>query len=122
LAAPISDLALLEELERSAFEFFWNEACPGNGLIRDRVHAEGGGSRGKASMGATGFGLTALAIGYERQYRARPEIERRVAETLDFLLHRAPHEHGFLYHFADEASGGRYKQSEVSPIDTAILL
>jgi hypothetical protein len=121
-ADPISDLALLEELERSAFEFFWNEACPGSGLIRDRVHAEGGGSRGKASMAATGFGLAALAIGYERQYQARPEIERRVVETLDFLLHRAPNEHGFLYHFAEEASGGRYKQSEVSPIDTAILL
>ena len=119
---PRSDLALLEELERRAFEFFWNEANPTTGLILDRVRADGGGVRGKASMAATGFGLTALAIGCERHYRARHQIERRVAQTLDFLLDRAPHEHGFLYHFVDETSGRRYKLSEFSPIDTAILL
>lgn len=117
-----SDLALLDEMERSAFEFFWNEANPSTGLVIDRVRADGGGARIKASMAATGFGLAALAIGYERQYRARPEVEQRVADTLNFLVHRAPNEHGFLYHFVDETSGARYKLSEVSPIDTAILL
>jgi hypothetical protein len=118
----ISDPALLEELERTAFEFFWNEANPETGLVLDRGRADGGGPRRKASIAASGFGLTALAIGCERGYRPRPEIERRVALTVSFLAHRAPTEHGFLYHFVDENTGGRHAVSELSPIDMAILL
>ena len=116
------DAALLEELERAAFEFFWNEASSESGLVLDRARADGGSPRRKASIAATGFGLTALAIGCERQYRPRPEIEQRVALTLRFLAHVAPTEHGFLYHFVDETTGGRHGVSELSPIDMAILL
>ena len=56
----LSDLALLDELERAAFEFFWNEANPETGLVLDRSNANGSGARGMASIAATGFGLTAL--------------------------------------------------------------
>jgi len=117
-----SDSALLDELERSAFEFFWNEANPQTGLLLDRANANGGSARRKASIAATGFGLTALCIGAERGYRPHKEIERRAALTLDFLVHSAPIEHGFLYHFVDENSGARLGKSEISPIDMAILL
>jgi hypothetical protein len=118
----LSDRALLDALERTAFEYFWNETDPHTGLVRDRSWADGGGPRLTASIAATGFGLTALCIGYERGYRPRPQIERRVAQTLGFLAHKSPHEHGFLYHFVDKETGQRKGVSEVSPIDTAILL
>src|SRR5947199_6540933 len=95
--AELSDLALLDDLERAAFEFFWNEANPETGLVLDRSNANGSGGRGMSSIAATGFGLTALCIGAERQYRPRVKIERRVARTLNFLAHHAPTEHGFLY-------------------------
>jgi len=117
-----SDSVLLDELERTSFEFFWNEANPSSGLILDRANANGGSSRRKASIAATGFGLTALCIGVERGYRPAKEIERRAAQTLEFLAQRAPSEHGFLYHFVDENSGERHGKSEISPIDMAILL
>src|SRR5436190_22639420 len=65
------DAALLDELERSAFDFFWNEADPVSGLARDRADANGGGRRTKASIAATGFGLTALCIGHQRRFRPR---------------------------------------------------
>ena len=39
-----------------------------------------------------------------------------------FLLETCPHEHGFLYHFIDIDSGKRLFNSELSSIDTAILL
>ena len=121
-APAISDPGLLDELERAAFEFFWNEANPATGLMLDRASANGGGPRGMASIAATGFGLTALCIGHQRSYRPRIQIEHRVAKTLHFLAHQVPAEHGFFYHFVEDGSGTRSPSSEVSPIDTAILL
>jgi hypothetical protein len=113
---------LLDQLERTAFEFFWNEVNPNTGLVLDRALANGSGGCGLASIAATGFGLTALCIGYEREYRPRIQIERRVARTLKFLAHRAPVEHGFFYHFVDGSTGRRAAEAEISPIDMAILL
>jgi hypothetical protein len=118
----LSDPVLLDDLERGGFEFFWNEANPETGLVLDRANANGGATRHKASIAATGFGLTALCIGAERGYRSRQEIENRVARTVRFLAQTAPAEHGFLYHFVDEDSGQRFRKCEISPIDMAILL
>ncbi len=120
--APGAEAALLNNIERAAFEFFWNEADANTGMVYDRAYANGGADGDISSIAATGFGLTALCIGCEREYRSREEIERRAATTLDFLANRMPNEHGFFYHFLDPASGQRVEQSEVSPIDTAILL
>ena len=117
-----SDTALLNEIERGAFEFFWNEVNPDTGLVLDRANASGGSTCSFSSIAATGFGLTALCIGHEREYRSRVQIEQRVAQTLDFISRQVPTEHGFLYHFLDPATGKRALHCEVSPIDTAILL
>jgi hypothetical protein len=69
-----------------------------------------------------GFGLTALCIGHSRGYGGRREIEKRVAATLHFLAYKAPHVKGYLYHFVDMRTGERAIDSEISPIDMAILL
>lgn len=42
--------------------------------------------------------------------------------TLAFLLEQCPHVHGFLYHFLDLESGERLFNSELSSIDTSLLL
>src|SRR5579884_2065572 len=66
--SPSSDSdALLDELERTAFEFFWNECDLRTGLVRDRANADGVDARITASIAATGFGLTALCIGQQRK-------------------------------------------------------
>jgi hypothetical protein len=116
------DEEFLDELERASFEFFWNEADPITGLVRDRAAADGGDKRLTASIAATGFGLTALCIGHQRGYRPRAEIAERAQSTLDFLLNQAAHHQGFFYHFLDIRTGQRARLSEVSPVDTAILL
>src|SRR5581483_11582565 len=116
------DYMLLEDMERSAFEFFWNESDPHTGLIRDRANANGVDSRITGSIAAVGFGLTALCIGYQRKYRSQIQITERVRKTLRFLAHDAPNVHGFLYHFVDIRDGGRASFSEISPIDMSILL
>ena len=114
---------LLEEIVSRAFLFFWNEAGPHAGLIRDRALADGvADNRRISSIAATGFGLAALCIGHKRGYLPPHHIGARVVSTLSFLLNHAEHVNGFFYHFLDVHTGKRARLSEVSPIDTTILL
>jgi len=121
---PNSDpnLELLDDLQRASFDFFWSEADPRTGLVRDRARADGGETNMGSSIAATGFGLTALCIGEQRGYHSRAEVTARVRKTLHFLAHDAPTVHGFLYHFVEMDSGKRSPGSEISPMDMAILL
>lgn len=114
---------LLERESRASFDFFWGEAnadagSAGYGLIADRAP----GNPGLASVASTGFGLTALPIGAERRWIGRDEARERALGTIDTLLGRAAKEHGFLYHFLNQADGSRAPGSEVSIIDTAIAV
>jgi hypothetical protein len=106
----------LSELEERTFRYFWDTANPRNGLIPDRYPTPS-----FASIAAVGFGLTAYPIGVERHYITRAEARDRVLVTLRFFL-KAPNEHGFYYHFLDMKSGARANDSEVSTVDTALLL
>jgi len=119
----LTDAALLEEIISRGFLFFWNEASPRTGLVRDRALADGGPDRRRvASIAATGYGLAALCIGHQRQYLSSREIYSRVIATLSFLLNHAEQVNGFFYHFLGIETGRRVRGCEVSPIDTAILL
>ncbi|MCB8928466.1 MAG: hypothetical protein H6652_22930 [Ardenticatenaceae bacterium] len=123
-ATPVPDPVdeVIEYEMRGAFNFFWEQAntdpdSPGYGLIRDRFP----GSPGIASIASVGFGLTAYPIGIEKGYITYDEGYERVNGTLDTLLNMDRTE-GFYYHFVDMATGERAWQSEVSSIDTAILM
>jgi hypothetical protein len=119
----LTDEELLEEIVSRAFLFFWNEAGPHTGLVRDRALADGGPDHRKiASIAATGFGLGALCIGHRRGYLPPHQISGRVFTTLNFLLKHVDQVNGFFYHFLDIDTGKRARLSEVSPIDTTILL
>lgn len=113
---------LLEELERACFQFFWEEANPNNGLVKDRSQATGPDSRNVASIAATGFGLTALCIADHRGWQDPKSIRERVLNTLRFVESRVPQAHGFFCHFLNLQNGERVFQSEVSSIDTAIFI
>ncbi len=117
---PVGDVI---EFEMSgAFRFFWEQAnaeagSPGYGLIRDRYP----GSPGISSIASVGFGLTAYLVGIQKGYVSQQEVYERVSGTLDTLL-SLERVNGFYYHFLDMRSGKRAWNSEVSSIDTAILL
>jgi hypothetical protein len=118
-----ADHSLLDEIQRAAFLYFWEQANPLTGLVRDRFNVRAGADpRSAASIAATGFGLTALCIGAERQYVDAAEARDRVINTLRFLDSDMPTHRGFYYHWVNVHSGARIWDSEVSSIDTAILL
>ncbi|HEV8017256.1 MAG TPA: glucoamylase family protein [Steroidobacteraceae bacterium] len=106
----------LADLEERTFRFFWETANPNNGLIPDRYPTSS-----VASIAAVGFGLTGYPIGVERGYITRAQARQRVLITLRFLAH-APNQHGFFYHFLDMKTGARAHGSEVSTMDTSLLL
>ncbi len=113
---------LLDEIARRACRYFYEMADPNTGLVRDRASANEPYAPSAASVAATGFGLSALAIGAGRRYLDPAAAQARAAKTLKFLCERADQEHGFFYHFMDSDSGRRIWKSEVSSIDTAWLL
>ena len=120
---PTDDITqIVEDEMKGSFDFFWEQAntTPGSsgfGLVRDRYP----GSESIASIASTGFGLTAYLIGINKGYITEQEGYERVNQTLDTLL-AMDREEGFYYHFVDIESGKRVWESEVSSIDTSILL
>lgn len=128
-AAPPGNAALskdddnfLEDLERANFAFFWEQSSPQTGLVKDRCNVRGPDHTVVASIAATGFGLTALCIGHKRGYISIAQARGRVLAALRFLWKKLANHRGFFFHFANVNTGERLWDSEVSSIDTAILL
>jgi hypothetical protein len=129
-AAPplaAADEALLDDIERRAAQYFWEQTNPANGQVLDRAYANN--TNGKlssrnslASIAATGFGLSTLCIADRRGYLPHDAIVERVRTTLDFHLNKLPDNHGFFSHFNDVHSGKPAERSEISSIDTSLLL
>jgi hypothetical protein len=116
------DEALLEAIEEADYKFFWEQANPYTGIVRDRCNATNPDKADLGSIAATGFGLTALCIGDQRGYGSHAEIRGRALNAMRFLWKKLPNHRGFFYHWANVNTGDRLWDSEVSSVDTAILL
>src|SRR5579863_6629354 len=116
------DDQFLNELESASFLFFWEQGSPRTGMVKDRCNVRADRQGDAASIAATGFGLTALCIGAHRGFIPTGEALERVFVTLRFLWKKLPNHRGFFYHFANPETGERMFDSEVSSVDTAILL
>ncbi len=129
-AAQISaaDDAFLEDLSKKTFRYFWEQSDPSNGLTLDRARADGSRlpaghpSYNIASSAATGFALTSLCVAAERNWVTPAEAKIRARQTLDFFANRAYNKNGWFYHWMDKTTGERRWRSEISSIDTALLL
>ena len=122
---PLSADALLADLERRAFDFFWETTDPATGLTLDRWPTPS-----FSSIAAVGFGLTAYVVGVERGFITRDQARARALATIRFF-HDAPQGpaatgvtgyKGFYYHFLELKTGTRYRDCELSTIDTTLLL
>ena len=120
------DQQFLEDLEHRSFQYFWEEGDPDTGLVPDRARMDGSqldeNHRNVASIAATGFALTGLSIAAERNWISRGQARERTRNTLRFFANKAFHQHGWFYHWLDAKTGERRWNSEVSSIDTALLL
>jgi hypothetical protein len=123
--APADGAVFLDTLQRRTFGYFWDLTNPRNGLTPDRWPTES-----FSSIAAVGFALSAYPVGVERGYITRQEAAERTLATLRFFW-TAPHgpeatgrtgHMGFFYHFLDMETGERFQTTELSTIDTTLLL
>jgi CubicO group peptidase (beta-lactamase class C family) len=118
--------AFLEDLSRRSFRYFQEQSDPQTGLALDRARTDGSvhdeNHRNTASIAATGFGLTALCIAADRGWIGKNEARDRVRNALTFFADRAHHEHGWFWHWMNWRTGERVWRSEISSIDTTLLL
>ncbi|MGB3545984.1 MAG: glucoamylase family protein [Saprospiraceae bacterium] len=114
-----------EELRRRTFNYFWELADSVNYQIPDRYPRHT-----FSSIAATGFGLASYLVGVERGYVTREEAARRVLLTLRTLNELPKGEaasgtagyRGFFYHFLTYEHATRFKDVELSTIDTGLLM
>ena len=118
--------SFLEDMQRRLFRYFQEQTDPNTGLALDRAQTDGSihdeAHRNTASIAATGFGLTGWCIAAERGWVSRKRARRLVFNSLTFFADRAYQDHGWFWHWMDWRTGERVWKSEVSSIDTALLL
>lgn len=120
-----TDDDFLEYIQATSFDYFWYEANPSNGLIKDRSTKDS-----PASIAAVGFGLTAIGIGVDHGYITRAEGRDRTLTTIKTFWNgtqgTAPigtiGYKGWFYHFLDMNAATRAWSCELSSIDTGLLL
>ena len=123
-ASELSDDALLDRLQRAAFDYFLQTANPQNGLIADTTR-----NGAPSSIAVVGFALSAYPVGVEHGWIERADAVQRTLVTLRFLMNsnqsggpEATGYRGFYFHFLDMQRGTRVWFSEVSLVDTAFLI
>jgi hypothetical protein len=116
--------ALLHRLLAESYAFFEKEATSPIGLIPDST-AEGS----PCSIAAVGLAMTAHIVATCRGLTSRATAIREVLESLRFFSeapqsrrHDATGYRGFFYHFLDMENGARTWSSELSSMDTALLV
>lgn len=116
-----TDGLILEEQERS-FMFFWETSnktvgSPGYGMSRDRFP----GASGIASTASVGYMLATLPIAVNNEWITYEEAFEYASLTMDTLINMENHS-GFFFHFISMETAKRAWDSEVSVIDTALLI
>lgn len=114
-----------EQLSQRTFQYFWETTDTERCLAPDRWP-----SNPFSSIAATGFALTAYGIGAERGYVTREEAAQRTRDCLEFYWNapqgpevsgKAGYK-GFFYHFLTNEDGTRRGKTELSTVDTSLLL
>ena len=118
------DEVMLDALQRAAFDYFRRNANLDNGLVADTTR-EGS----PCSIAVVGLALSAYPVAVERGWISRDDAARRTLQSLRFFWDcdqsggaDATGYRGFYYHFLDIRRGTRVWKSELSLIDTALLI
>lgn len=119
-----SDGVMLSQLQRAAFDYFVKNTNEASGLIADTTR-----NNSPCSIAVLGFTLSAFPVGVEHGWIKRSEALERSLVILRFLMESdqsgdpdATGYRGFYFHFLDIRRGTRVWLSELSLIDTALLM
>lgn len=115
----------LDTLETATLNYFLHTTPVTTGLAPDRWP-----SKSPSSIAAVGFALSAFPIAIERGMVPRAEGAARVASCMRFLLSipqsdatdGAGGNQGLFYHFLRQEDGTRTWESELSTVDSGLLM
>jgi hypothetical protein len=99
-----SDDALLEQVQRASFGYFWDGAHPQSGLARDRSGRTADPNNDLVVIGGSGFGFMALLVAIERGWITRNDGIARIGKMLS-ALERANRYNGIFPHFINGRDG-----------------
>jgi hypothetical protein len=97
----LTDIELLDLVQKQTFQYFWDGAEPTSGAGRERFHVDDvypENDKNTVATGATGFGLMAILSGIDRGYVTKKEGLERLNKILDFLS-KADRFHGAWSHW-----------------------
>jgi len=97
--AAMSDSALITMIQRYTFRYFWEFAHPISGMARERSTTED-----VATIGGTGFGISAIIVAVERGFITRTEGVNQLNKIVNFLS-TADRFHGVFPHWMNGATG-----------------
>lgn len=115
----------VNELQERTFRWFEKVTDRRTGMTPDRWPTPS-----FCSIAAVGFALTCWPVGVERGWMPRAEARERTLTTLRFFygLPQGPEasgtggHKGFFYHFLNMDTGHRFETTELSTVDTALLI
>lgn len=115
---------MIAELQERTFGYFETYMDRERGLVADHD-----GGNAPATVAGSGYALACYAVAAHRSYLRREIAADRVVKTLRFFRD-APQDgapdgtghRGFFYHFLDPVTGRRVWRSELSSVDSAILI
>lgn len=101
------DRAMLDDVQRRTFQYFWEAAEPNSGLARERYHMNGvypQNDKNVVTSGGSGFGIMAIISGIYRGYVTKEQGIERMERILNFL-ESADRFHGAFPHWWNGESG-----------------
>ncbi len=123
--AEDDDDALLEQVQRATFAYFWEGAHPQSGLARDRSGRTADPNNDLVAIGGSGFAFMALVVAVERGWIMRSEAIARIGKMLS-ALERTIRYQGVFPHFINGRDGSTVPFTRLDDggdlVETALLL
>jgi hypothetical protein len=103
----LTDVQLVDLVEKQTFRYFWDYAEPNSGMARERFFPDGKYPENDAhilAVGGSGFGLMSIIAAVNQKYITREEALTRLEKIAGFL-EKADRFHGAWPHWLDGNTG-----------------
>jgi hypothetical protein len=100
----LSDSALLDQVQKQTFRYFWDFAHPVSNLSRERSNDAYNYGNEVVTIGGTGFGIMSVIVATERKWITRDTAARFLLKMVSFLL-KTDSYHGVFPHWVNGSSG-----------------
>ena len=123
--AYLEDARLLDQLQRDAFRFIWEDGCPVSGMAYESNEWK---NDSPVAVGGTGFGIAAIVVAVDRGWITREQAVVRLQTMTHFLRDKTSRRllHGAFPHWLDGKTGDTLpfgkNDTGADIVETALLM